>query len=239
VAPHELTRADVSDADFTDAAELAATGLADFRSGVAVASTVSATKTVNLVAGAALVHGDDPVEPEDKISLTGCAAAGTYTVATVVDDVTLTVAEAISDSTGGAAAFRYVPGAQRVGFNPTGLVNISAQTVQAALVQVDGAISAGGITEAVHEALDTIVHEIDETSYDEVTYTGSNPTNVTTWATVAKLKKIREEQYTYASGKVTQCVTIQYDSTGAEKMRTTEVYTYTGSKITSIARTKV
>jgi len=31
----------------------------------------------------------------------------------------------------------------------------------------------GGITEPQHEALDTIVHEIDETSYDEVTYVNS------------------------------------------------------------------
>jgi hypothetical protein len=95
-----------------------------------------------------------------------------------------------------------------------------------------------GITEGQHEVLDTLVHEIDESSYDEVIYSGNNPTSYIVWETAAKLKKIREETYSYSGGKVSQVVTIQYDGTGAVKMTMTEVYTYSGSKVTSVTRTK-
>jgi hypothetical protein len=95
-----------------------------------------------------------------------------------------------------------------------------------------------GITEGQHEALDTLVHDIDETSYEEYAYSGSKVTNLTVWATAAKLLKIREEQYTYAGSKVSQVVTIQYDGTGAVKMTMTENYTYSGGKVTSVTRTK-
>jgi hypothetical protein len=96
----------------------------------------------------------------------------------------------------------------------------------------------GGISEVEHEALDTLVHEIDETSYEEYTYSGGNVTNFTIWASVAKIKKIREEQYTYASNKVSQVVTIQYDDVGVAKMTMTETYTYTGNRVSSVSRVK-
>jgi hypothetical protein len=52
-----------------------------------------------------------------------------------------------------------------------------------------------GITEPQHEALDTLTHDIDETSYDEVTYgSGSRVASYIVWASAAKLLKIREEQ---------------------------------------------
>lgn len=99
--------------------------------------------------------------------------------------------------------------------------------------------SGGGISESQHEALDTLVHEIDESSYDEVIYgSGNLVSTYIVWETAAKLKKIREEQYTYAGSKVSQSVTIQYDGTGAVKMTVTETYTYSGSRVTSVTRTK-
>jgi hypothetical protein len=96
----------------------------------------------------------------------------------------------------------------------------------------------GGITEAQHEALDTLVHEIDETSYEEYTYSGSRVTDIIVWETSAKLKKIREENYTYSGNKVTQAVYKQYDGTGTLKMTVTETFNYSGSKVTHIDRVK-
>lgn len=97
----------------------------------------------------------------------------------------------------------------------------------------------GGITEAQHEVLDTLVHDIDETSYDEVTYgSGGRVVSYVVWETAAKLKKIREEQYTYVSGKVSQVVTFQYDGAGVVKMTMTEAYAYSGGKVVSVTRTK-
>jgi hypothetical protein len=101
------------------------------------------------------------------------------------------------------------------------------------------ASAGGGITESQHETLDTLVHDIDESSYDEVIYgSGNLVSTYIVWETAAKLKKIREEQYTYSGSKVSQSVTIQYDGTGAVKMTMTEVYTYSGNKVTSVTRTK-
>jgi hypothetical protein len=97
----------------------------------------------------------------------------------------------------------------------------------------------GGLSELEHEALDTLVHEIDETSYDEVTYVGHNVSSYIVWETSAKLKKIREELYSYAlDNKVSQVIAKQYDVTGVLKMTVTESYTYSGNKILSITRTK-
>lgn len=95
-----------------------------------------------------------------------------------------------------------------------------------------------GITESQHELLDTLTHDIDETSYDEVIYSGNLVQTYTVWETAAKLKKVREETYSYSGNRVTQAVTIQYDATGATKMTMTEIYTYSGSRVTSVARTK-
>lgn len=97
----------------------------------------------------------------------------------------------------------------------------------------------GGITESQHEVLDTLVHDIDETSYDEVIYSGNRISQYITWTSAAKLLKIREEQYTYGSGgKISQVVTTQYDGAGVVKMTMTETYTYSGNKVSSITRTK-
>lgn len=96
-----------------------------------------------------------------------------------------------------------------------------------------------GITESQHEGLDTLVHEIDENSYDEVTYTGSDVTSYIVWTSAAKTRKIREEQYTYGTGhRVSQCVTTQYDGTGAVKMTMTETYTYVNSRVNTVTRVK-
>lgn len=95
-----------------------------------------------------------------------------------------------------------------------------------------------GITEGQHEALDRLTHEVNESSFDELTYSEGRVTYYIVWTSAAKTKKIREEQYTYAVGKVTQVVTIQYDDDGVEKERLTEVYAYSGNNITSVTRTK-
>lgn len=101
------------------------------------------------------------------------------------------------------------------------------------------ASAGGGLTEPQHEALDRLTHQINESSYDQVVYSGNNVSSIVTWATAAMLLKVREEQYTYAGNRVTQAVTIQYDAVGVEKERLTEVYAYSGNKVTAITRTRV
>jgi hypothetical protein len=99
----------------------------------------------------------------------------------------------------------------------------------------------GGITEPQHEALDTLAHEIVEDSFDEVTYTGTRITNVTTWTDVTKTTKVREQQISYTLGRVSQIIDIQYDAAGVETYRVTEDITYAfpfGNRVASITRTR-
>jgi hypothetical protein len=100
--------------------------------------------------------------------------------------------------------------------------------------------SSSGITESQHEALATLTHEVDATSYAEYTYLGAFPTSEVIWTNSSKTQKIREESYTYSGGSlVDQITTIQYDSIGVEKMRVVEDVTYTlNGYIGNIQKTK-
>lgn len=99
--------------------------------------------------------------------------------------------------------------------------------------------SGSGLTEIEHEKLDTLTHEIAENSYEEYTYINSDIINVTIWTDINKIKKIREEQYSYLNGhRIDQAITIQYDINGSEKSRITESYNYSANKIISVITVK-
>lgn len=99
--------------------------------------------------------------------------------------------------------------------------------------------SGGGISEAEHEELDTLTHDIVEDSYDEATYAGKKIINLTVYTDVSKTTKVREEQVSYDFfGRINQAITIQYDSGGSESYRVTENITYQLGKIKSITRTR-
>jgi hypothetical protein len=95
-----------------------------------------------------------------------------------------------------------------------------------------------GLTEEEHEDLDTLTHDIAEDSYDEVIRTGGRVSQIITWDSAAKTKKIREEITTRSGGLISQSDIIQYDDAGVESYRLTEVYTRTGGIITAITRTR-
>lgn len=105
------------------------------------------------------------------------------------------------------------------------------------LVTISGT-GGGGITEPQHEALDTLAHDIVEDSYDEFIYTGNRVTQIITWTDITKTTKIREQQISYAGSRVTQVIDIQYDGAGVETYRVTEAYTYSGSKVVDVTRTR-
>jgi len=131
-----ISKQDIKDLDFVDAEELIADGSTNFRSGDTVVSTVSATKTINL-SGTLLINGDEPVEPNNKVVLTGTTGAdGIYTVATVPSDTSVTVVESINDSTGGAAAFMFPSGATQIGVDPTNLTWTTKDVLQGVLEDI-------------------------------------------------------------------------------------------------------
>jgi len=92
----------------------------------------------------------------------------------------------------------------------------------------------GGLTEVTHETLDTLVHEIAETSYEEITRTSGRVTSIIIWATSAKLKKVRETTITRAAGKVSVIVEEQYDAAGTLKKTLTGTITRTSGRVSSI-----
>ena len=96
----------------------------------------------------------------------------------------------------------------------------------------------GGITAGQHRVLDQLVHDISEDSYEEISYTGNQVDSVVTWETSSKLKKIREQLFTYSGNKVVTIVAKQYDAAGAliAGETQTETLTYSGNKVASIDR---
>lgn len=246
-----LTKADFKDVDILDSYELRSDGRVITPASVYLTTTGittdSGTKQVVSSLGpdgeGLLNSADHPVEVNDILVITGTSGGlgdGTFTVATIVDDVTVIVNEAIGTSTGGTLQWVYPPGGSRVGFNPVGQSVTVATTLQAALTDVANAVIGGGITEGQHQLLDTLVHEIDENSYDVVTRdVNGRVSNVTTWASPALLLKIREVQTTRNSlGRIQQLVTIQYDGLGAVKETLTETVTRACDGIASITRVR-
>lgn len=99
---------------------------------------------------------------------------------------------------------------------------------------------AGGLTETTHEALDTLTHDINETSFEEYLYTGTRIDAVTVWQTDSKLKKVREQALTYVAGKVSSVVSKQYAVDGSTIVQTlTETYSYVGNLVDTIDRVLV
>ena len=96
-------------------------------------------------------------------------------------------------------------------------------------------LSASGITESEHEDLDTLTHMLAEDCYTEYTYSGSKVTNIDVWDSVSKTTKIRDEAYTYTGNKVNTLTSKQYDGTGSLLKTLTYTYSYSGSKISSVA----
>lgn len=94
---------------------------------------------------------------------------------------------------------------------------------------------ASGISEQEHELLDTLIHNIAETNYAEITRSSGKITDFIIWETAAKLKKIREYNVTRTSGRISSVVAKQYDSSGALKNTLTSTITRTSGRISSIS----
>lgn len=81
-----------------------------------------------------------------------------------------------------------------------------------------------------NETLDTLVHNIAEDSFDEVTYggvCGERIDRITTWTDAGMTLRIRECLLTYdAGGRIDAVTTTQYGSTGSVVYTMTETFGY-------------
>jgi hypothetical protein len=118
---------------------------------------------------------------------------------------------------------------------------------KAAMVGTDGTPSAlnpfvtdtdprvvNAISTATHETLNTLVHNLAETSYEEITRTSGLITSVIVWQSAAKLLKVRETTITRAGGLVATVVDQQYDDSGVLVQTLTQTITRTSGLITSV-----
>jgi len=79
--------------------------------------------------------------------------------------------------------------------------------------------SGSGLTEAAHELLDTLAHDVVESCYEEATRVDGRVSAITYWDSASKTTKIRELAFTRSGGRVTQVDAIQYDAAGVESYR--------------------
>jgi hypothetical protein len=104
--------------------------------------------------------------------------------------------------------------------------------------QIPGIVEPGGtgsgISAAQHENLDTLVHNLSETTYQELLYSGNKLTSATYWTTPGKTLKIRESTFTYTGNKLTGSVKIQYNGAGAVVQTLTSTYSYSGNQLVSV-----
>lgn len=99
--------------------------------------------------------------------------------------------------------------------------------------------SGGGISEAQHEVLDTLVHELAETSYLEATRSGGQISAVTVWTNILKTTKIREALITRGGGQVTVVIEKQYNGAGTLVQTLTHTITRSGGQVASVATVEV
>lgn len=124
-------------------------------------------------------------------------------------------------------------------------------SVVGAILQADGTLlardatgvfdlrSGSGLSEAQHEALDTLVHAIAETCYLEVTRTSGRVSNVTIWTDSGKTTKVRElTNIVRTGGRIDSYDLIQYDGAGATKQTVSYAVTRTAGRISSIQMTE-
>ena len=207
-----IGRIDIKDSAVVDAVELLSDGTTQIFTGVTVVSTTSSTKRV-VLSNIYIIHGDidEILEAGDLVTLSGTsggAADGNYTIADIIDDTTFEVVESIADSTGGACEAKYPPGARRVGFDSTGLINITADNVQDALEEIDVA----SVNPSQHKALRQLIHFIETNSPGDGFGSGPYqsellpsadpfPTSETWYETSSKLLKICRWEATYNANK--------------------------------------
>lgn len=236
----------LSDQELVGTAELLADGVTAIFSDATVISTTTGTKVVAL-SGVDLFREPEELEALDTVVLSGTSpdVDGSYTVGEVLSAVSFSVVEAIGTSTGGTCTAVYPPGARKVGFNPTGLTNVTETNIQDAMEELDSAMAAGGLTENAHRILRQLIHFIDNGpaegfasgAYRETTG-AVFPTSIIWYTDSGKTDKIVEKNITWSGVTPTIIEWKMYDDDGSTLLATvSDAITYSGIFETSRTRT--
>jgi len=246
-----IRKEDLDDLDIVDSIELASDGYTVYLTST-IFSTINAGSviTINYPSdGEGLITGrDHSAQTGDRVRLTGTSgglADGYYIVNSIISETSFSVNEVIASSTGGTIYFMYSAGAKSVGFDPSGLITITANNVQDAIKEI--AFNSTGISEPIHKSLRHLIHFIVDGpgdgfpsgSYRETLPNGNPfPTSIIWWESSAKIKKILERTLTLNNQKnATMVVWKMYDTNGTTVLATaTDSITYSG--IFEVSRTR-
>ena len=95
-------------------------------------------------------------------------------------------------------------------------------------------VGGSGITQAQHEALDTLKHLIAENSHTQIVRSRGRVDSVTWFADATETTKIRECTFTRTSGLVSSVAVRQYDAGGSLSVTLTGTVTRVSGKVDSI-----
>jgi hypothetical protein len=97
----------------------------------------------------------------------------------------------------------------------------------------------GGISEAQHEVLDSLVHALAEDFYLEVTRAAGKVSTVIVYTDATKTTKIRElSNIVRTGGRIDSYDVIQYDGLGSVKQTMSYAITRTAGRVSSITATE-
>lgn len=231
-----IRKSDIVDVEIVDRLELASSGSGYiWKSGVSVLSTTNATKRV-VVSGYDTGDYDDPLAAGDIVVISGSSGAdGTYDVAAIVDSASFDVVQAIADSIGGLATFKFAPGASQVGYNPTG-TSLTATNVQAAITQLAQTVAPSSSLTGIDFLLEN--EPPTPNNVYEPIRSGQTVTQER-WKRTADFTLIKSIDYTYSSGKVSTSVHKVFADDGATVVgQFTRNYIYTGNQISKVSGTR-
>ncbi len=122
----------------------------------------------------------------------------------------------------------------------TGLEAKNAADSALVVVRVADATTAiDALNLGAHENVDSLIHNLAETCFTELTRDGSNRvTNIIVWDSPSKVTKIRETNLTRTSGRVSQIVRKQYNPGGTLVQTVTSVIARSGGRISTITDTE-
>jgi hypothetical protein len=136
-----ISISDIIDNEINDSFEQLSDGYMVYGTGV-ISNCNSLTKTITIIPLSNfnnLINGDSCIQSKDRIYIYGSTNSdGYYTINTIISGTQFTVLENISNSINGNILYMHPSGASKIGFDYRKSKNITANTVQKALEQLDG-----------------------------------------------------------------------------------------------------
>lgn len=165
---NNISKTDVRDEEFVDTIELASDGYYIYRTGL-LTSTTNSTKVVLINQQNSLdilLNIDEPLQVNDRVLIQGSSSAdGYFIVDAIIDNVSFSVKETISDSVGGTIYYMHPAGAFKIGFDSSNTINTKANNVQQAIEDLDAAIPKDGYVDVAAQCVGQVLYSINGVNF--------------------------------------------------------------------------